>query len=99
MNINLILIVIFILLNRLNGESHINKTNTTTLKTHSTQTAIPMATTDLTTSIKAKMTTTVPPLILIYWNDSESRSRPKKWITMWSVVFTTVFIMSYQNID
>ncbi|CAH8600195.1 unnamed protein product [Schistosoma guineensis] len=80
MNINLILIVIFILLNRLNGETPL-----------STQTTITMATTNLTTSIKAKMTTTEPPLIFIYWNDSESRSRPKKWITMWSVVITTVF--------
>ncbi|CAH8587027.1 unnamed protein product [Schistosoma intercalatum] len=84
MNINLILIVIFILLNQLNGETHPNKTNTTTPK-------ITMATTDLTTSVQVKLTTTKPPLILIYWNDSESRSRPKKWITMWSVVITTVF--------
>ncbi|CAH8622750.1 unnamed protein product [Schistosoma rodhaini] len=87
LNIGFCFIIIFIILNRLNAETRLLQNVTEP----SRNTTIPTSTSDRTTSTQTKMKTTGQPTILIFWNDSESSSRPKKWITMWSVVITTVF--------
>ncbi|CAH8642599.1 unnamed protein product [Schistosoma rodhaini] len=93
LNVGFCFIIIFIILNKLNAETRLleNVTKPNENKSTTSPVTSPTSTSDRITSTQTKMRTTDSPTILIFWNDSESSSRPKKWITMWSVVITTVF--------